>query len=54
MKIPFSVSNEAKIAWKGIFTQSKDFVMVPQSRKVIIMKNYVPYPSFRLLRRSFD
>ena len=42
------------IALKGIFTQSKDFVTVPQSHKVIIMKNYVTYPSFRFLRRSFD
>ena len=53
-KIPFSVGNEAKIVYKVISVQSKDFVAIPQSRKVIIIKSYVAYPSFRLLRRSFD
>ena len=52
-KTTFSVGNEAKILSKVIFAQSKDSAVVPQSRKVIIMKSYVAYPSFRLLT-SFD
>ena len=37
-----------------IFAQSKDFVTVPWSRKVIIMESKVVHPSCRLLSRRFE